>query len=321
MKVAMLEVGHWHTPMYLTAVRELTDHEIVAVSDKQLELAGKRAEAFECRAYESSEEMLDEEKPDFVFIFGEHVEMPALMELALARDIPFCVEKPCAVTAEALRPLAKRVKQAGLFNAVCYCYRVAPLTKLLVEWRDRDLLGKLTSLSFRYLTGPPQRYVNWNCAWMLEPDRCGGGTTLNLSGHYIDLLRYLTGDEFAEAHGWFSADVFGEKIEDHSHIFLRTTGGAIGLVETGYTGAGNPNDKDLFQLMSEKREMVFNGTTNQLKWWDRDGNEGVEQMPAVQIRSVFVDVVLKACESGNAPPADLDDALAVLEAIDRAADQ
>lgn len=318
MRVAALEVSHWHTPMYLNAVKALPGHQWAAVSDKRLPLAEKRAASCGCRAYASSEELLDREKPEFVFIFGEHVEMAGLVRMAVDRRIPFCVEKPAAMNAAELRPLVKAVAQSGLFNASCYVYRTMPLTELLLRWNREGLLGRWTSCRFKYLTGGPQRYANWNCPWVLDPARSGGGTTIILSVHYIDLLRLLTGEEITEASGMLSALAFGQPIDDHGHLLLRTSGGTIAHVETGFGAAGNPDDMDVFELMTERREMIFNGRTNELRWWDRSGGSGVETLPAVDSRAVFVERTLRAFESGAPAPASLADALAVLEALEKA---
>jgi predicted dehydrogenase len=317
MRIAMLEVGHWHTPMYLRAVSEMDGHQVVSVSDKNLNLAERRAEANGSRAYESSEEMLDKEKPDFAFIFGEHAEMPTLISMAIERDIPFCVEKPAALCADDLRPLAEQVKAKGLFNSVCYVYRSTPLVRKLMEWQAEGLLGAWTFLRFKYLTGSPLRYINWNSPWVLDPARSGGGTTIILSCHYIDLIRYLTGEEFDQVSGAYSNQTFQEKVDDHSALLLRTSGGTIGLVESGFTTAGNPDDRDVFELMTEKRQMIYSDLTGELRWWDRDGQEGIESIPKVQSRDLFVQDTLKAFAEGTPAPADLDDAVAVLDVLDR----
>jgi len=318
MRIAMLEVSHWHASMYLDAVRDMPECALVAVSDKRGELARLRAQEYGCRAYTSSEELLDEEEPDFVFIFGEHAEMVGLISMAVDRGIPFCVEKPAGLCASELKPLAERVRSEGLFNAVCYVYRMTPLAELLLRWREEGKTGRFTNCRFKYVTGPPSRYVDWRCEWMLDPERSGGGTTINLSVHYVDLLRYLTGEEVVEAAGQFSDQVFKEKIEDHSVLLLRTSGGTIGQVETGYTGAGCPEDRDHFELMTEEREMVFEGREGRLRWWDRDGRRGEEVLPRVEPRAEFVRRTLKALSEGGRPPADLDDAVAVLEVLDMA---
>jgi predicted dehydrogenase len=152
---------------------------------------------------------------------------------------------------------------------------------------------------------------------MLDPARSGGGTTLNLSVHYIDLFRYFLGEEIPQAAGLVSNLVFGEAVEDHSVLLLRSESGAVGVVETGYVGTACPEDIDRFELMTEKREMVFDGKTNRLRWWDRDGAQGVEALPEVRSRAVFVRRVLEARERSRPPPATLDDAVAVLDVVDR----
>ncbi len=318
MRVAALEVSHWHTPMYLNAVRDLPGRQWIAVSDKRLPLAQNVAAKYACKAYASSEQLLDAERPDFVFIFGEHADMPSLISLAIDRRIPFCVEKPAALNAPQLRPLAQAAERARLFNACCYVYRTAPLARLLLRWRDQGRLGPWTSLNFKYLTGPPQRYAKWNCPWVLDPARSGGGTTIILSVHYVDLLRLLTGEEITHASGHLSSNLFRERIDDHSHLLLRTQSGVISHVETGFTAAGRPDDMDAFEFMTEHMEIAFSGAANELRWWDRAGASGVEKLPAEDSRAVFVQSLFTALDSGAPPPATLRDALAVLQVLDQA---
>lgn len=118
MRIAMLEVSHWHASMYLDAVRNMSECTLLAVSDRRGELARLRAEEYGCRAYTSSEELLDEEKPDFVFIFGEHAEMVGLISMA------------------------ERVRWEGL-------YRATPLAELLLRRQVHELSLQIPYVDWR----------------------------------------------------------------------------------------------------------------------------------------------------------------------------
>ena len=76
MKVALLEVSHWHVPLYLNAL-ETNGVQVVAVSDSEHVKGEAIAERFKCALYSSSYELLEREEVDFAFVFGRHSEMPA----------------------------------------------------------------------------------------------------------------------------------------------------------------------------------------------------------------------------------------------------
>ncbi len=57
MKVALLEVSHWHVPLYLSAL-ERPGIEVIAVSDKEKSKGAAIAARFGCPEYESVESLL-----------------------------------------------------------------------------------------------------------------------------------------------------------------------------------------------------------------------------------------------------------------------
>ena len=78
MRIAMIEVGHWHAGMHLRSFQLADEVEIVGVSDHQPGLAAAFAQRSGGRAFERYEDMLEKTKPDFVVAMGHHVDMPAI---------------------------------------------------------------------------------------------------------------------------------------------------------------------------------------------------------------------------------------------------
>jgi predicted dehydrogenase len=97
MKVALLEVSHWHVPLYLDPL-EKTGIEVVAVSDAEQARGPAIAARFGSTLYSSSRALLDREQFDFAFVFGRHSEMPSLAEGLIGRKTPFALEKPCGIS-------------------------------------------------------------------------------------------------------------------------------------------------------------------------------------------------------------------------------
>ena len=155
---------------------------------------------------------------------------------------------------------------------------------------------------------------------MLDPARSGGGCTINLAGHLIDLFRIFTGTEPRVESALMSNVSWGERVEDYSAIALRSEH-ATGMVETGYGFPGELGHFDqLFSLRtansyvvvrsddvvettdaSTLRVEVLHTSTGNFRWY-----------PA------FVAESLDRYQRGLPPVADLDDLLAAMRVIDSA---
>src|SRR3954468_10762030 len=104
MRVALLEVSHWHVPLYIDSLKQ-SEHAVVAVSDKHADSRSKIASHFGCKSYEDYSQLIEREEFDFAFVFGSHLEMPRIAELLIRRRVPFLIEKPCGSTLEQVRRL------------------------------------------------------------------------------------------------------------------------------------------------------------------------------------------------------------------------
>ena len=74
MKIALLEISHWHFPLYIEDLLS-SGAEIIAISDKNEKVRNKYGDKFNCKIYMDWRHLLNEIKPDAVFVFGEHHEM------------------------------------------------------------------------------------------------------------------------------------------------------------------------------------------------------------------------------------------------------
>ncbi|WEL89064.1 Gfo/Idh/MocA family oxidoreductase [Pseudomonas sp. CBSPCBW29] len=140
MKVALLEVSHWHVPLYLDAL-ETHGVQVVAVSDSEDVKGEAIAERFKCPLYRSSYELLEHEEVDFAFVFGRHSQMPSLAEAVIARNIPFALEKPCGINMAQVTRLRELAEQADLYCAVPLIFRMSELLSALQDTEGRPGCG------------------------------------------------------------------------------------------------------------------------------------------------------------------------------------
>jgi predicted dehydrogenase len=315
-RVAFFGVSHWHAPLYYRPVAALEQHAIVGVSDADPHVAERVGSELHVPGYVEPEALLAT-KPDFAFALGPHADMPALGRLLVEAGVPFLIEKPAGLTADDVAALRAAAHARGLHVGTGFNFRVADWFKQLRELTADD---PATVARFSFISGPPDRYRKLGCEWMLDSARSGGGCTINLAGHLIDMFRLFTGSEPEVSSALMSNVSWGEAIEDYSTIALRSER-AAGIVETGYGYPGELGTFDqLFSLRTRHAYVVVHANdvieitdTNTFK-------VEVLHTPTANFRwyPAFVEESLRRFERGLAPVADLDNLLAAMRVIDSA---
>ncbi len=149
LKIAFIGVSHWHVPLYLPAV-ETEGLNVVAVSDPDGGVANRFASQLGCRAYTDGCELMDKEKPDFVFAFDVHSHMPALAKEIIRRGIPFSIEKPLGVCAQDVADVKEAAEQGGVFCAIPFIWRY---TQLIHDFQKAVRPEDITHLSYTFVAG------------------------------------------------------------------------------------------------------------------------------------------------------------------------
>src|SRR5919199_6958469 len=155
---------------------------------------------------------------------------------------------------------------------------------------------------------------------MLDPARSGGGCTINLAGHLIDLFRIFTTSEPSVHSAFMSNFSWGEPIEDYSAIVLRSER-AAGLVETGYRFPAELGRFDQLFSLRTARSYVVVRSDDVIEITDAATFQvDVLHTPTGNFRwyPAFVAESLDRFERGLPPVAGLDDLLAAMRVIDAA---
>jgi len=311
LRIGIIECGHWHCGGYISGLRE-SGEDIVAVSDRNPVAAQKKADDLGCRRYSDYHELIEAEKPDFVFAFGRHIEMPAIANALIDSKIPFCIEKPAGINPDDVYRVAVKAQAKGVYAVVPFVCRSANWVSEIIKMKNNGDLGELAHLYFRYIAGPVKRYVNCGCEWMLDKKQAGGGCTINLGVHYIDLFNYITREPVKRVMAAMNNKVSQANIEEMSTVVLTSQTGVIGVVETGYGVPGNGADS-YFSIMTKNHFM----TVHDDKFLINSQNGQVREMPAGKVSySIFVKEAINAYKLGQAPIAGLMDAYEALKLID-----
>ena len=257
MKIALLEISHWHFPLYIEDLLS-SGAEIIAISDKNEKVRNKYGDKFNCKTYTDWRHLVNETKPDAIFAFGEHHEMLEIGTSLISEGIPFSIEKPGGICLSDVIELNKLAKQKNVLVSVPLVQRFGPL-KSLIDNLIEEEGAFFTSTSWRFNAGPPQRYSNIFCDWMLNSEKSGGGCLINLAPHFIDLALNLMPHKADLIFAQTDSLLHRTEIEDTATICISSKKGGRALIETGYNFPDSLSKREYsFSLVSKNHYVQSN---------------------------------------------------------------
>ena len=313
MRVVFIGVSHWHLILYLKPALENSGVEIVGVSDPNSVVAQAAAERARCKAWVDYREMCGATRPDSAFALGRYCDMAELARFLIEQRIAFTMEKPCGVTTAEVDDIARRARERGVFATPGFVMRLSPVLDVI---REAAAGEAIQYASYKFVAGTVQRYRDAGVDWMLHRATAGGGCTLNLGVHFLDLFRLITGSEPTVVGAEMSNATAGLDIEDHGVVLLRS-GKAACMVETGYICPAPSAVFDMHFSIRAERHYFVAPDIKTLLISDEGGHHETRSMPTTNMECypVFVRDVLKRVEEGRPPIANLDDMAATIKLV------
>ena len=244
--------------------------------------------------YTNAKKMLDQTRPDAVYIMLPPFAHGPSEKLVIERKLPFFIEKPVAIDMPTARRIAAGVKRARLITSVGFMSRYRQGVR-----RVRDLLAKQKPVIMH--GGWTGGGVGYNIRWWHQKDK-SGGQFLEQTIHTVDLARYF----FGEVTRVYAVPINDRRrqpsfvdIEQASMVQLTFAGGAAAnLYSTTCTPIGGDVTLEIFATgMKARLDGWGCKTTIELAGGekvnipDEDGIFGIEDR-------VFIDAV-KAAKRGG----------------------
>jgi predicted dehydrogenase len=224
-RTVVLGAGHWHLPLYRDAWAK--HHQIIGAWDSDADAANRAAAELGTTAHDTVADCLAD-KPDLAYVLGVHAEMPDICRKLITAHIPFVLEKPGAAAVTDLAAVGDEADAAGVPATVALVQRYGPLPDLFGR------IGDLRHARFSFVAGPPSRYIDAGCSWVLDRSLSGGECLYLLGVHFTDMLRHLTGQQITEARSVRQYPE-GADTEDYGVLTLETADGTTATVEIGWT--------------------------------------------------------------------------------------
>ena len=186
MKVGLIGIGGMGN-VHFNCYKKMAGIE-VAVADIRVDMAKEKVAGY-APVYESYEEMIKAEKPDFVDICTPSYMHTDMAVKAMELGCHVLCEKPMSISSdEAQRMIDAKEKHGKLLMTAHVVRFMAPYV-YLKSVIDSGELGKPVHVIMHRLSEAPK--WSWE-NWMLDTDK-SGGVALDLSVHDIDFTQYVFG--------------------------------------------------------------------------------------------------------------------------------
>jgi predicted dehydrogenase len=316
LRIGVIGASHWHFDNYVSPLVAMPDVRIVAVADRDPDFARQRAESIGCEWSTDYREICRRDKVDFVFALGRHCDMAAQGMYLVDNDTPFSMEKPCGLNAIEVGALAARAEQRASFAAVPFVWRLSDFMKLLGETVAGD---RFQYMALRIVSGHPDRYVKSGNGWMLDRALAGGGSTINLAVHLVDLFRVLTTPNDVEVEAASMANTaFGLDIEDWSTLILRA-GSSYCVAESGFFYPAPTGTYDMrFTIKTDRHYILAGPQSTDVLGLGGNRTSATTMAANEPTYAAYVADVIERFRQGRRPLADMADMKAVITVTDRA---
>ena len=274
MRAAIIGMG----PMgvrHVAALGRVTGVELVAVCDSRLEALEAPCLDSRVQKFRSADALLSEAKPELLILATNAPSHHALTLAALDAGVRrILCEKPVACSLAQAREMSDKAKACGAALAVNHGRRHVPAYEWLASQIRSGEWGALRSVR----------------------SACPGIGLGCLATHFIDLVRFLSGDDFTELCGW----VDPEKGTNPRGSCFHDPGGLI--VATGASGAryihhqiedGAGPDSMILDLTSARVTIDERGGEVTIIWRDLSVKPGPGRPPRFENRTLPAEYPLK----------------------------
>ncbi len=235
------------------------NNRLVAVMDKNAEVAEKIAKKYSVNAWYSDEEtMLSEIECDAVYI-GTPVFCHYKQAMtALKYGANVFMEKPIAMNAKEGAALVKAFKKKGKQLTIGY---MMPLHNLHVKTKNlvkRGKLGQVNNVRAQFSCW----YPDIPGSWRQKKSLGGGGCVMDLAVHCIDLIQNVLGEKIVEVKSFLATNTFSYEVEDSGLLAFRTESGCLGHIDVNFN---IPDDCSVsrLELYGTKGSVYAEGTLGQ----------------------------------------------------------
>lgn len=182
--------------------------------------------------YRSTEALLENESIDVMWITLSNRDTPAAIRSALDYGVDVFTEKPVARTGADLEPVVSAAESSDSTVCVAYAWRDHPIIHELRHRVQEGFFGDVQGFEARYLASA-LAYRDTD-HYLFDRHASRGGILQWLGVHWLDVVPWLLDDPIVAVSANTTMRHDDIDVEEGATLQLRTAGGAIGTLRTGY---------------------------------------------------------------------------------------
>lgn len=198
-RVGSVGIGGISRGVHLPGIEKSPDLKLAAVCDIDPEALRYARETYgidEAHCFTDYHDLIRCPDVDAVDISTpNHVHYEVALAAAEAGK-PYAVEKPLTLTAEQADHLAQVTREKKVKNMVCFSYRFKASARYAKDLIDRGMIGKIYHVDMQYYQAWGLPFFDTPLLWRFQKELTGSGALGDLGSHALDLVRFVTGQEY-----------------------------------------------------------------------------------------------------------------------------
>jgi predicted dehydrogenase len=196
-RVAIVGLDHDHVWELLRYIENEPEADLVGIADNHPDLVEKAKSHLPptVKFYSDYVEMLDQARPEAVFVTTENDRHLEILRQCARRHIHYSTEKPMADNAAEAREMEQLAEKANIHLMVNYWNAWTASTHELFHRVKSGEVGAVTRISVEYgHEGPKEIGVSREFAdWLYDPTKNGGGAIMDFGCYGAELALWLKG--------------------------------------------------------------------------------------------------------------------------------
>ncbi len=299
------------------AMQNAPGHRLQAVMRRDEELARQFAADFGApRFYTTAEALLADPEIDAVFIGTPPSSHAELTAMAAAAGKHVLCEKPIAATVDEARQMIEVCARHGVRLMICHYQRFNQRHEQIRAWLEAGAIGRVVAVRMNFSSYSPPA----EDAWRHQRAIAGGGPSMDLGSHCLDLLMYLCGP-IETAAVLTDSLAYETDVEDTASMLLRLKSGAQATVTTHWSARWpDPESASMIEIWGTEGSILASPLFSKdhsgtLLLRRPDGDEDHSRGPGRKIHEDVIEHFRQAIVTGGPVRVPAEEALAGLEII------
>ncbi len=214
------------------SILENTNLEVVSISESNLKAQKDIPKNIEI--FNSYQTLISDCELDIIFISLPNKFAADAVSLSLAKSLHVFCEKPPSRTLNELLEVQKISKNSPSLKLMYgFNHRFHHSVEEAKSIIQKNSLGKIINMKGVY--GKSQMISFNQTDWRTKREESGGGILLDQGIHMLDLMRYLSGENFNEIFSFIDNAFYNFDVEDNAYVLMKSPGGVVAQLHSSAT--------------------------------------------------------------------------------------